>query len=193
VSGRASFLGGFLGSALAKPVARLLRRLGWLVLAPVVALWAWLVNFTGSVRVGSVLLLVLLLGIPAVLWATRRWWLTMRLAHARRDRPSPAAGGPEVQCLYRWWEPRDLPAGLVCACGKPRRAGELVYIGITNNLARRSRDDDRVSACWWHVGLIGTVETLAGRTAVELAEQHAIRTEDPRENIAHAGRRRTNA
>jgi hypothetical protein len=156
---------------------------------PLAWLWSRAVMATGDVRSGTLLWLLLLAAPVALLVGARTaaetWWL----GRARADQPAAVAGGPDPECLYRWFEPADLPYGAECACGKPRFPNELAYVGITNDMVRRSKDDDRRAACWWHVGLRGEVETFATRAAVEAAERRAIATENPRENIAHAGRR----
>lgn len=177
------------GNWLDRLLRKFWRPIAMVVAVPLVWLWSQAVMATGSVRLGTLVLVLVLAGFVALLVMARSvgqaWWLRS----ARVDQPSPAAGGPDPECLYRWHEPTDLPYGSVCSCGKPRMPGELAYVGISWDVQRRNKADDRRSACWWHVGLVGTVETYATRAAVEAAERHAIATENPRENIAHAGRR----
>lgn len=177
------------GNWLDRLLRRFWRPVALVLAAPVVWLWSRVVLATGDVRAGTLVTLLLLAGLVAlVVWARQvgtAWWLDRQ----RADRPSATAGGPDPECLYRWHEPTDLPYGSVCACGKPRLPGELAYVGISWDVQRRNKAEDRRSACWWHVGLVGTVETYATRAAVEAAERQAIDTESPRENIAHAGRR----
>lgn len=117
------------------------------------------------------------------LWVRHR--LTGQGVPRRRRRAKPVGAEP-TQVLYRWWEPDNLPDGERCYCGKPRRAGELVYVGITGAHRSRELDDDRQASCWWRTGLIGTTETYLTRDAVERAEVEAIREERPRENKQHA-------
>lgn len=102
-------------------------------------------------------------------------------------RSVPGHGDPSRrQFLYRWHERHDLPDGLYCLCGKPRRAGELVYVGVTNALERRAQNPDRQKACWWQLAgeLVGTMQSFPDRKAVLRAESWALRTEGPRENVA---------
>lgn len=194
MSGRLSSFGwaaaaAMVGNWLDRLLQKFWRPIAVVLLAPLIYLWTQAVMLTGSVRGGTVLLLGGIVVVAALCWWGRELAVTLWLASARDDRPAPAIGGPDPECLYRWHEPTDLPYGAVCSCGKPRFPGELVYVGITNDMVRRSKDDDRRAACWWHVGLTGTVETYASRAAVEAAERRAIGSENPRENIAHAGRR----
>lgn len=182
-------LAAMVGNWLDRTVRKFLRPILIALAVPAFYLWSQAVLLTGDVRTGTALLVLGVLALVVLAVYGKRWAVGLWAAHHRRDQPSPAAGGPDPECLYRWWEPTDLPYGSRCSCGKPRMPGELVYIGITNDMARRSRDDDRRAACWWHVGLVGTVETYGDRRAMEVAERRAIDLENPRENIAHAGRR----
>lgn len=117
-----------------------------------------------------------------VMWVRRKTGRTA-IPHRRTHRPPGAS-----QVLYRWWERDDLPDGLRCSCGKPRRAGELVYVGITGAHRSRELDDDRRAACWWNVDppVVGTQELYRTRPQVEYAEVVAIRSEGPRENRQHS-------
>lgn len=185
----AAIVGGALGGWLARLSSRVLRLLLVVLLAPLIWLWTQAVMFTGGIRSGTALLLggILVVVVLAV-WG-RAMATTLWLERQSADHPAPADGGPDPEALYRWHEPMDVPYGARCACGKPRFPGELVYVGITNNLERRAKDDDRRAACWWHAGLEGKVKLYASRPAVEAAERRAIGSEHPRENIAHARRR----
>lgn len=194
MSGRAASFGlaalaAMVGNWLDRLVRRFLRPILVMLAVPALWLWAKAVTITGDVRTGTLLLLAVVVGVVLLLVHGRRWAVALWTAHHRRDQPAAVAGGPDPECLYRWYEPTDLPYDARCSCGKRRWPGELVYVGITNDLARRSKDDDRRAACWWHVGLVGTVETYGNRAAMEAAERLAIDRENPRENIAHAGRR----
>jgi hypothetical protein len=144
----------------------------------------WWQQQTQFVRIATGVGLATLL----VLWARHR--LGLRAVPRRPVRTVTRASTP-TQVLYRWWEPTDLPYGLKCACGKDRLPGELVYVGITGAHRSRELDDDRQVACWWNQepSVIGTQELFRTRAAVERAEIEAIRSEHPRENIAHAGSR----
>lgn len=98
--------------------------------------------------------------------------------------------GQPPHVLYHWNEPVDLAPGLLCRCGKPRRAGERIYDGETNRVERRhGADDDRLGACWFVPGIVGQMETFPNAALAKIAEREAIRR-GTRENIAHAGARR---
>lgn len=124
--------------------------------------------------------------IAALLITAGAW--AYHLLRRRRIRPKRTLGEEPTQVLYRWWEPEDLPEGSVCFCGKLRRAGELVYVGITGAHRSRELDEDRRQSCWWRPGLVGTTETYMTRDEVEEAEVRAIRFERPRENKQHAAK-----
>jgi hypothetical protein len=178
-----------LGAVLFSPVKalRVVRKLGmgavWLLLALVLLLrlaWQW--------WQGQPLLLQLLVVVLAAAVVLRAPLLAAGRRHSRAHLPHRRPAQPQpTQVLYRWWEPDDLLPGLVCFCGKPRRAGELVYVGITRADRARELDDDRRKSCWWQPGLTGSTETYATREQVETAEVRAIQTEHPRENKQHAG------
>lgn len=65
------------------------------------------------------------------------------------------------------------------------RDGNLLYVGVTNNLRRRwdmhSRDQT-----WWHLVTRREAEWLPDRASAEAAEITAIQDERPRFNIDHS-------
>lgn len=162
--GRSSFLGGLLGAALSRPLLTAGRALGKALLgATVVAvlLFArWFLGLPEPVR-----WLLALAGLVAV-GLTVEW--RMRARRPVWDAPPP----PELTFLYRWYHPD----------------GTLLYVGITNDLARRCGEhaDDKP---WMQPGVRATVESYPSREAALVAEEHAIYREGPRWNVVHNGRR----
>lgn len=67
--------------------------------------------------------------------------------------------------------------------------GELLYVGITNNLLRRTSQHFD-SKAWMHEAATATIEHFATRDEALAAEKDAIRRERPRYNIQHNGTRR---
>jgi predicted GIY-YIG superfamily endonuclease len=64
-------------------------------------------------------------------------------------------------------------------------AGRLLYVGITNDAATRIQQHEADKA--WFRDVTGcTMEHFPTRDALERAEIHAIQTERPKHNIAHA-------
>lgn len=162
---------------------------GWLAWSVAVAWW---VGLHPAVRNLIILAVVLAVALWVWRWADRRWgsgWGEARPAGPtppRRRRPVAELEEPP-RVLYRHYEPDDLPSGEVCYCGKPRVAGELVYIGKTHLGRQRELDDDRLRSCWWRPGLVGTTELYGSEDEVLEAERLAIGREHPRENVAHNG------
>lgn len=179
-----AFAGALLGALLGRKGGRRLRRVVQIIVAaPFVIAFGWLYRHTGSVVVSLVLLAAACMAPFALAWGVRRL-----LARPRRVSPRvPARATEDPQTLYRWYEPTTLPGGLYCGCGQQRRAGELVYVGISWDVQRRARMADRRSACWWNADLSGSALNYATRDAVEDAERAAIMAEEPRENVVHAG------
>lgn len=64
--------------------------------------------------------------------------------------------------------------------------GALLYVGITNNPARRFTQHG-VDREWWHEVETIRMERHPDREAVLIAEKLAIQTERPRYNVIHAG------
>jgi hypothetical protein len=175
--------------------------LGAVLFSPMKALGV--VRKLGLAAVWWLLGVVVVLRLAVQWWQQQPWWLHLLivvtvlavvlrvplLAGARRQfrrvPVRPVVTEP-TQVLYRYYEPDDVPDGTRCFCGKRRRAGELVYVGITRVDRARELDEDRRQSCWWRPGLVGTTETYATREQVEAAEVRAIRTEHPRENVQHA-------
>lgn len=63
----------------------------------------------------------------------------------------------------------------------------LLYVGITNDLARRFADH-AVEQPWWLAVVDCKIEFFPDREALELAEVFAIRTEHPLHNVRHTER-----
>lgn len=66
-------------------------------------------------------------------------------------------------------------------------AGELLYIGRTNDLRRRMTRHAEVQP-WWREVFRSTVETLPDLDALKAAEKAAILAERPKYNIVYNGR-----
>jgi hypothetical protein len=66
-------------------------------------------------------------------------------------------------------------------------AEALLYVGITNDLARRFADHEREQS-WWPDVVDCKTEFFPDRTALEIAEVLAIQSEHPRHNIRHTPR-----
>lgn len=64
--------------------------------------------------------------------------------------------------------------------------GVLLYVGITNNPARRFTQHG-VDREWWHEVETIRMQRFDDRESVLAAEREAIKTEQPRYNIIHAG------
>jgi predicted GIY-YIG superfamily endonuclease len=117
------------------------------------------------------LLVQLLIVCAVAAFLLRRPWLQW---HARRrPRLSNAHLDDRPHWLYRWWS----------------ATGELLYVGISNDPARRYAqhlDDPRKP---WARALGVTFEVepepYPGRAAVLLAERRAIEQERPRHNVVH--------
>lgn len=67
--------------------------------------------------------------------------------------------------------------------------GLLLYVGITNQLAKRFQQHSS-SARWWSAAASHSVEWLPSRTAAGRAERAAIRNEKPLHNVLHTPRSR---
>lgn len=70
--------------------------------------------------------------------------------------------------LYRFWDTRD----------------RLLYVGISYRIENRLSEHRRTKP-WEEVAKV-TIEHYPDRTTAEAAERHAIQTEHPKWNIAHA-------
>lgn len=65
------------------------------------------------------------------------------------------------------------------------KAGDLLYVGISNNPGRRWAQHERDKP-WWHEVHHVEIERYPDRAAVLVAEAEAIRAENPRYNVALA-------
>lgn len=63
-------------------------------------------------------------------------------------------------------------------------SGELLYVGISDNPARRWREHGAAKP-WWHEVASTTIERYASRELADSAERSAIRSESPRYNRTH--------
>lgn len=86
--------------------------------------------------------------------------------------PERAAHTNSVQYLYRLYD----------------RDGQLLYIGVTDNVLRRWKEHSK-EKFWWDQVHTFTKEEYPDRSSVENAERLAIKTESPTYNIAHAVRK----
>lgn len=194
--GSGAFKGALVGGLLAPLVARVLPGalarvaraavVGFVVLAGFLRVQAPWLGARGAVLTAAGVVLVTAVGLP---WSVRSWQRRRLQARVNRARaglqaqgaPLPEImGGPDLEFLYRWREPAwALPR--VCFCGKRCWPGQLVYVGISNDLGRRTEQhsDDKH---WCYAGLVVEVETFASRADVMAAERLAFDTEHPREN-----------
>jgi hypothetical protein len=74
---------------------------------------------------------------------------------------------PKPTTLYRFYDADD----------------RLLYVGITEHLAHRTRDH-RHGALWWDDAVRSTLERFPSRPEAKSAESRAILTEDPLHNKA---------
>ena len=88
----------------------------------------------------------------------------------KADRFSPvvATGPDEPTALYRWFDADD----------------QLLYVGISNNVVRRSGEHAKAKA-WMRQAVRNTVEWLPDRASALAAEEAAIESEHPKHNIVH--------
>jgi hypothetical protein len=63
--------------------------------------------------------------------------------------------------------------------------GTLLYVGISKSAVARAMQHERLSP-WWGRWAVMLREAFPTRDLALEAERHAIRTEHPRHNIAHA-------
>jgi predicted GIY-YIG superfamily endonuclease len=63
--------------------------------------------------------------------------------------------------------------------------GNLLYVGISKSAVARAIEHQRV-ATWWGQWAVMMREAFSSRDEAIEAERHAILTEHPRHNIAHA-------
>ncbi|MEU3990137.1 GntR family transcriptional regulator [Streptomyces platensis] len=78
---------------------------------------------------------------------------------------------PEPTALYRLYDADGL----------------LLYVGISSNPQRRWWEHAaRYASAWWPLVATRTVEWLDTRDLAAAAERHAIKTESPAHNFAHA-------
>jgi hypothetical protein len=101
--------------------------------------------------------------------------------HVHRDRALSAELAVETR------EPRDGPTVLYRHYDS---AGALLYVGISNDYVRRC-EQHAADKPWWPLvdHTRSTCQTYPTRALAEAAEVRAIRTESPKFNIAHNGRR----
>lgn len=98
------------------------------------------------------------------------WWITMT------DILNIKTTEPESPCeLYRWYN-----AG-----------GELLYVGISMNAAKRAAEH-RKDKSWWDEAKRMDKQKFASRREAADAERLAIRTEYPKYNVVHAVKPGTN-
>lgn len=152
---RRPFLGAFLGSLLQPLITRTTRKLaGPLLLAVLVAV-VLVVRWLAE-HPGWALLGVVL-GVV---------WLLAAPADDVPVRPVPLDEQPHF--LYRWFSPD----------------GDLLYIGISNDLARRT-GQHIADKPWMTPGVRCEAESYPNRAAVLAAEEQAIYRENPRWNVVH--------
>lgn len=84
----------------------------------------------------------------------------------------------------------EFDAAVLERCGTPHclyriwgECGELLYIGETSDITRRLREHSKRQP-WWHEVRGHTHEPFQNEAEALKAELHAIRTENPRYNIA---------
>lgn len=82
----------------------------------------------------------------------------------RQDAPTPAMTG---HCLYRFWD----------------ADGQLLYVGETNDPMRRWREHQQTKP-WFCEVVTFTRESFPTRETAKAAEADAIKTENPKYNIA---------
>lgn len=119
--------------------------------------------------------------------------------HHLGDASSCPHGGPGIS--YGMWDPDcDGATTLVRVVkwGAPEtpiptalyrlrdKAGELLYVGITDNPERRWKDHEKDKA-WWPQVAARSVEWLPTRDLALSAEAKTIRAERPRHNLQHNG------
>lgn len=91
--------------------------------------------------------------------------------------------------LPKWTQPKALPDQSTTLYRWFNTANELLYVGISNNVARRT-DQHGDHQPWWNQVDYCRVERFPSRPLAEAAEVAAIHNEHPIYNIAHNGRRK---
>lgn len=159
-SGWLGFLSGLIVSK--PPVWRAIKRyLLWPALVGVVMLVVWVQRHP----LETTLILGLLTIVLISHWSGRRIRLPRFVAPPQLN---------ESTTLYRWFN----------------TANELLYVGISNNVARRT-DQHNDSKAWWNQVDYCRVERFASRGLALAAETEAIHNEHPIYNIAQNGRKKS--
>ena len=98
------------------------------------------------------------------IWEVTASWHQIGERIKQKPKPPPEDG----PCLYRLYD----------------RSGQLLYVGVTNNLFRRWKQHSQDKA-WWPAVHKFTQDWYPDRQSVEEAERRAIKSERPIHNVIH--------